>query len=84
MEPKKDKKKTKNDENPVTESVAVKDDAEEKPVVIPSRLFVKELKSELKGQDIPESVYVAFQSIVPPVDTEKNYRKIWKETFKRK
>ena len=54
----------------------------EEPVQIASKQFVKKLQEELKGT-IPASVFLAFVSVVPPVSTEENYRKIWKETFKR-
>ena len=52
-------------------------------VQISAKQFVKKLKEELKGEKVLGSVYVAFVSIVPMVDTEENYRKIWKTTFKR-
>lgn len=50
---------------------------------IPAKLFVKKLQEELKGENISKNVFIVFQKIVPPVDTEENYRKIWKTTFKR-
>lgn len=53
------------------------------PELIPSKLFVKELKNELAGQAIPENVFKAFMQITPKVDTRENYQKIWKSEFKR-
>ena len=57
---------------------------QEESIQIPSKQFVKKLKEKLKGEKVLNSVYVAFVSIVPMVDTEENYQKIWKTTFKRR
>lgn len=50
---------------------------------IPARAFVKKLEEEMKGEHLPKHLLSVFQKIVPPVDTEENYRKVWKNTFKR-
>ena len=53
------------------------------PQFISSKNFVKKLKQELKGEKISAPVFVAFEKIVKSIDSEDNYRKIWKTTFKR-
>ncbi len=57
------------------------EESEEKPVQFSAKQFVKKLKSEVTG--VPKRVFDAFIKVVPPVDTEVNYQKIWKTTFKR-
>lgn len=47
------------------------------------RDFIKKLQKEYEDDYIPANVFIAFQKVTKPVDTESNYRKIWKETFKR-
>ena len=70
---------------PVEETEEIIEEAEppvsKKP--IPSKLFIKNLKKELKDEKISESVFIAFQMTVKSSDLEENYRKIWKQTFKR-
>ena len=55
----------------------------ENNVIMATKQFVKILKDELKKETISKSIYVAFMSSAPKVDTEENYRKIWKNTFRR-
>ena len=57
------------------------EEIEQKPAQISAKQFAKKLKLEFK--DVPARVFVAFVKIVPPIDTEENYQKIWKTTFKR-
>jgi hypothetical protein len=45
--------------------------------------FIKKLQKEYEKDYIPDAVFIAFKTVTKPVDTESNYRKIWKETFKR-
>ena len=59
------------------------EEPEEKPVMIPSKQFVKILKDELDKEKISESIYVAFLASVPKVDWEENYRLMWTSTFRR-
>ena len=51
--------------------------------LIPTKLFLKKLEEELKGELLPRNIFLAFQRIAPRVDTEENYRKLWETTFKR-
>ena len=67
------------EDTPVVEIIP--DEQEEKPVQISSKQFIKKLKTEVTG--IPLRVFDAFIKAVTPVDTEDNYQKIWKTTFKR-
>ncbi len=55
----------------------------EEPVLMASRIFVEKLKGEKSNKGVSPSVFVAFMAVVPKVDTEENYRNIWKKTFKR-
>ena len=50
---------------------------------IPSKLFIKNLAVELKDEKISPSVFNAFVMVAKPIDLEENYRKLWKQTFKR-
>ena len=51
--------------------------------LIPAKAFVKKLEEEFKDEHLPKHLLSVFKKIVPPVDTEENYRKVWKNTFKR-
>ena len=53
------------------------------PVSMASRFFVEKLKKEDANKNVLPTVFVAFVSVAPKVDTEENYRKLWKKTFKR-
>ena len=53
------------------------------PVLMASRIFVKQLQKEDGNKNVSPSVFVAFISVAPKADTEENYRKLWKKTFKR-
>ena len=86
----KDKSKQPTEKTPEETSEEVIEEApEEVPKVakpsdqIPARMFVKKLKEELKGVHLPKHIFDVFQKIVPSVDTEENYRKVWENTFKR-
>jgi len=78
------------DKKEVTPEEVVETPAEITPseALIPSKLFVKKLKAELKEkspkEQISEPIFTAFIASVPKVDSEDNYRKIWKSTFSRK
>jgi hypothetical protein len=56
---------------------------EQKSAILRCRDFIKKLQKEYENDYIPDAVYTAFRSVTKPVDVESNYRKIWKETFKR-
>jgi len=58
--------------------------SKQEPPKISSRIFIKKIKEELRGIDIHAGVFTAFPKVVPPVDTEENYRKVWDTTFRRK
>ena len=62
----------------------VKEIPVKKDTLIPSNLFIKNLKVKLAKENVSESLYIAFVSTVQRVDTEANYQKIWDTTFKRK
>jgi hypothetical protein len=55
--------------------------------LISSKIFIKklqeELKEELKEESISPTIFKAFIASVKRVDTEENYRNIWKTSFKR-
>ena len=55
-----------------------------KNTLIPSKLFINNLRVKLAKEKVSESLYIAFISSVQRVDTEANYQKIWDTTFKRK
>ena len=55
-----------------------------KNTLIPSKLFINNLKVKLAKENVSESLYIAFLSSVERVNTEANYQKIWDTTFKRK
>lgn len=67
-----------------TDKNKLKPATEEAEKVIASKQFVAVLKKELEGEKIPEPVFKAFINVTKRVDTEENYRKIWKTTFKRR
>ena len=54
-----------------------------KPALMASRFFVEKLKKEEANKKVLPTVFVAFASVAPRVDTEENFRKLWKKTFKR-
>lgn len=54
-----------------------------KPALMASRFFVEKLKKEEANKKVSPTVFVAFVSVAPRVDTEENYRALWKKTFKR-
>ncbi len=54
-----------------------------KPALTASRFFVEKLKKEEANKGVSPSVFVAFAFVAPRADTEENYRKLWKKTFKR-
>jgi vacuolar-type H+-ATPase subunit E/Vma4 len=64
---------------------------EEKPVEQPNpkqsyisaKNFAKKLRLELKEKNISETVFVAFERTVKSIDSEENFRKVWKSTFYR-
>lgn len=71
------------DKNKVVEVIDKVINPTSQPTPIPCKLFVKNLKAELKKEKISPSVFNAFQMVANPVDLEKNYRELWKKTFKR-
>lgn len=61
-----------------------KPDKPKMPILMSSKLFIKKIKAELKGENISPSVFIAFVSTInPSIDSEENFRKKWKTTFKR-
>jgi hypothetical protein len=56
---------------------------EQKLAVLRCRDFIKKLQKECENDYVPYAVFTAFMAVTKPVDEESNYRKIWKETFKR-
>lgn len=79
----KDKNKNKDDESKPEETLEIGKLIPSKQL-ISSKNFIKKLKKELKGVKIPDTVFVVFvKTITPVIDSEENFRKKWKNSFKR-